>query len=46
MGKLTHIHFAADLVTEDGGCTSRGKGCVDCKYVDHAGTLLVKLGAA
>lgn len=45
-GRLTHIHFAADLVTEDGGCASRGKGCVDCKYADHAGTLLVKLGQA
>ena len=44
-GRLTHIHFAADLVTEDGGCASRGKGCVDCKYADHAGTLLVRLGA-
>lgn len=45
-GVLTHIHFAADLVTQDAGCPSRGKGCVDCKYDDHAGTLLVKLGAA
>ena len=44
-GLLTHIHFAADLVTEDAGCPNRGKGCVDCKYDDHAGTLLVKLGA-
>jgi hypothetical protein len=44
-GLLTHIHFAADLVTGDEGCASRGKGCVDCKYDDHAGTLLVKLGA-
>ena len=42
-GSLTHIHFAADLVTGDEGCASRGKGCVDCKYADHAGTLLVKL---
>lgn len=42
-GDLTHIHFAADLVTGDEGCASRGKGCVDCKYDDHAGTLLVKL---
>jgi hypothetical protein len=44
-GRLTHIHFAADLVTGDEGCAARNKGCVDCKYDDHAGTLLVKLGA-
>ena len=25
-GTLTHIHFAADLVTQDEGCASRGKG--------------------
>lgn len=42
-GVLTHVHFAADLVTGDEGCAARGKGCVDCKYLDHAGTLLVKL---
>jgi len=29
-GTLTHIHVAADLVTEDAGCPNRGKGCVDC----------------
>ena len=45
-GALTHLHVAADLVTEDAGCPNRGKGCVDCKYDDHAGTLLIKLGAA
>jgi len=44
-GLLTHIHFAADLVTEDGGCANRGSSCVNCKYADHAGTLLVGLGA-
>lgn len=27
-GLITHIRFAADLVTEDAGCPSRGKGCV------------------
>ena len=44
-GVLTHIHFAVDLVTGDEGCAARGKGCVDCKYADHAGSLLVKLAA-
>jgi len=27
-GTLKYIHLAADLVTEDGGCPNRGKGCV------------------
>lgn len=44
-GVPSHIHFAADLVTQDAGCPSRGKGCVDCKYDDHAGTLLVALAS-
>jgi hypothetical protein len=43
-GKLTHIHFAADLVSTDAGCVNGGGSCVNCKYNDHAGTLLVKLG--
>jgi hypothetical protein len=42
-GQPSAIHFAADLVTEDAGCPNRGKGCVDCKYADPAGTLLVLL---
>lgn len=46
-GTLNHIHFVADLITEDAGCAGRGKctGCVNCKYADHAGTLLVRPGA-
>ena len=28
-GLLTHINLAADLVTGDEGCASRGKGCVE-----------------
>jgi hypothetical protein len=28
-GHITHINLAADLVTQDEGCASRGKGCVD-----------------
>jgi hypothetical protein len=43
-GLITHINFAADLVTGNEGCAARGKGCVDCKYDDHAGTLVVVLG--
>jgi len=45
-GQPSAIHFAADLVTEDAGCPNRGKGCVDCKYDDPAGTLLVLLAGA
>ena len=44
-GLITHINFAADLITGNEGCAARGKGCVDCKYDDHAGTLVVTLGA-
>ena len=41
-GLITHIHLAADLVTGDEGCGPTP--CVNCKYADHAGTLLVALG--
>lgn len=44
-GLITHINLAADLVTGNEGCAARGKGCVDCKYDDHAGTLVIALGA-
>jgi hypothetical protein len=30
-GLITHINFAADLITGNEGCAARGKGCVDCK---------------
>lgn len=53
-GELTHIHLAADLVTGDEGCKDipncHAKGeqgkcpCVNCKYTDHAGTIVVALG--
>jgi hypothetical protein len=43
-GFISHIHLAADLVTGNEGCGSTP--CVNCKYNDHAGTLIVKLGSA
>ena len=48
-GQMTHLGLAADLVTGNEGCANRtwrsgGKTCcTNCKYNDHAGTLLVKL---
>ena len=53
-GKMTHLVLAADLTTGDEGCASRPwprKGpppygptaCTNCKYEDHAGTIVVKL---
>lgn len=44
-GLITHINLAADLVTQNEGCAARGKGCVDCKYNDAAGSLVIALGA-
>ena len=43
-GRITHLHVAADLVTGDEGCAPTP--CVNCKYVDHAGTVIIKLGAS
>ena len=51
-GRLTHINLAADLVTGDEGCASRvhncparrpNCACTNCKYGDHAGTLIIAL---
>jgi hypothetical protein len=48
-GQMTHLGLAADLITGDEGCSNsswHGKGqtaCTNCKYKDHAGTLLIKL---
>ena len=48
-GQMTHLGLAADLVTGDEGCANRTwrrggpTACTNCKYTDHAGTLLVKL---
>jgi hypothetical protein len=44
-GLITHLNVAVDLVTGNEGCAARGKGCVDCKYDDHAGTLIIALGS-
>ena len=53
-GRMTHLGLAADLVTGDEGCAlapnchpKRQQGhcpCCNCKYLDHAGTILVALG--
>jgi hypothetical protein len=52
-GQMTHINFAADMVTQDEGCASYTKpcpapvqgncACTNCKYADHAGTIVVSL---
>ena len=52
-GQLTHINVAADLMTGDKGCedyavcpakTKDGKcACVNCKYADHAGSIIIAL---
>jgi hypothetical protein len=44
-GQLTHINLAADMITGDGGCNPPGKrtACTNCKYGDHAGTIIIKL---
>jgi hypothetical protein len=48
-GQMTHMAFAADLVTQGGGCAQRpwrGGGptaCTNCKYNDHGGTVVIKL---
>lgn len=51
-GQLTHINLAADLMTQDGGCADYGKcpakqngncACTNCKYADHAGSIIIAL---
>lgn len=51
-GTLTHINLAADMVTGDAGCAARTEhcpardpmcACTNCKYLDHAGTIVVAL---
>ena len=43
-GVPTHLGLAADLISGDGGCPTAKEPCVNCKYVDHAGTTLIALG--
>ena len=54
-GTITHLVLAADLQTGDEGCAARpwprkGPGpygptaCTNCKYADHAGTIVLALG--
>ena len=40
-GQLTHINLAADMITGDEGCAPTA--CTNCKYKDHAGTIVIKL---
>ena len=40
-GQMDYLSLAADLVTGDEGCAPTP--CTNCKYKDHAGTLVVKL---
>jgi len=49
-GQLTHLNFAADLVTGAEGCGNRTRHshfghtpCDNCKWDDHAGTIVVAL---
>ena len=53
-GQMTHLVLAADLVTGDEGCAAHGRcrrgekppcatACTNCKYTDHAGTIVVAL---
>lgn len=51
-GAMTHINLAADLVTGDEGCKNRSAhcpaanpycACTNCKYWDHAGSIIVAL---
>ena len=52
-GQMTHLNLAADLQTQDGGCPAydtcpakrRGGNCActNCKYADHAGTIIIAL---
>jgi hypothetical protein len=46
-GVPTHLALSADLVTGDEGCNPTGghTACTNCKYNDHAGTIVVELDA-
>jgi len=49
-GTMTHINLAADMMTQDARCAdyatcNRGGqcACTNCKYADHAGTIIIAL---
>jgi hypothetical protein len=51
-GQMTHINLAADLQSQNNGCENyqtcpakhSGKcACTNCKYADHAGTIIIAL---
>ena len=50
-GTMTHINLAADMITQDEGCGDRASchehpcSCTNCKYGDHAGTIIIALDA-
>ena len=48
-GQMDYINLAADLVTQDAGCANDPRyggndcACTNCKYGDHAGTIIIAL---
>ena len=51
-GRMTHINLAADMMTQDSGCANYATcpakvggqcACTNCKYADHAGTIIIAL---
>ena len=46
-GQMTHINLAADLTTDDAGCSDdlvNGKrSCAECKFYRHCGTTIIAL---
>ena len=50
-GQMTHINLAADMTTQDAGCPDYDVcpaktthcACTNCKYADHAGTIIIEL---
>ena len=46
---MDYINLAADLVTQDAGCANDPRygsetcACTNCKYGDHAGTIIIGL---
>ena len=51
-GQLTHINLAANMESQDDGCPAYKKcpairnghcACTNCKYADHAGSIIIAL---